>query len=181
MLRTFVALSLPDTLRDRLALVQQFLPLPSRIDPAEFHLTLAFLGEQPEPVLEAVHDALSGLEGRPFSLSLRGMGLFGGGKPRVLWAGLAPSAPLLALQARVAQAVRRGGVDLARHRFVPHVTLGRFPPPGPEVTMRLEAAVAGMADFTVGPWEVRGFGLFASFPARKGPRYDLLADYPLSD
>ena len=53
-MRSFLALALPDPVRDALERVQEALPPgPARLaDPEQFHLTLAFLGERPEREVE---------------------------------------------------------------------------------------------------------------------------------
>lgn len=180
LIRSFLGLPLPGFVRDALAVQQQLLPLPSRVDPETLHLTLAFLGAQSATVLEDVDAALGAIRVAPFALSLRGFGLFGGDRPRALWAGLAPSPALTALQEKVEHAVRRAGVALPARRFVPHVTLGRFAPPAPEQAMRIERAVAEGAGFRAGPWEVREMVLWESRLSPKGAHYIELARYSLA-
>lgn len=177
MIRSFVGLDLPAAVRDALAVQQHLLPLPARVDPEALHLTLAFLGEQPATVLEDVNDALGKIRAEPFTLSLCGFGLFGGGKPRAVWAGLAPAPALAALQGKVERTIRHVGVALPARRFVPHVTLGRFAPPPPEQAMRIERAVALGAGFRAGPWEVREMVLWESRLSPRGARYTELARY----
>jgi 2'-5' RNA ligase len=180
-IRAFIAIGPPEGIRRDLAMLQALLPLPRRLEPEDFHLTLAFLGDQPEPVLEALHDGLSGLAAAQFSLTLEGAGLFGGVRPRVIWAGVAESALLRHLQARVARVAVQAGIPVATQGFNPHVTLGRAGALEPDQRARLEAAVAAAHGFRAGPWQVEAIGLYASYPARKGARYDLLADYPLTE
>lgn len=179
MIRAFVALSLPAEIRARLNLLQFLLPLPRRVDPADLHLTLAFLGEQPDDRLQAVHEGLESLAAAPFSLTLAGLGLWGGARPRVVWAGVAPQPALGHVQAKVARVAGQAGIAVPSRDFAPHVTLGRFAPPDPAVALRLEQAVAAEQGFRAGPFLVDGFGLYASAPRAQGPRYDLLAHYPL--
>src|SRR5439155_21603264 len=60
-------------------------------DPALLHVTLAFLGEQPELQLEALQRVgeTAARAGRSASLRLGAAGSFGSrGSPRVLWVGL---------------------------------------------------------------------------------------------
>lgn len=180
MIRAFVAISLPEDVRAVLAVQQFLIPLPRKVDPSLLHLTLAFLGEVPGDVLEAAHDRFAALRVPGFTLRLRGFGLFGGERPRAFWAGVEPRDALAHLQGKVAQAARQAGCEVEARRFVPHVTLGRFPPPGPTQTMRLERAVVEGAGFVAGPWDVSDFCLLQSHPGPKGPRYDELARYPLS-
>jgi RNA 2',3'-cyclic 3'-phosphodiesterase len=177
--RVFLALTLPSEIRSALTVLQFLLPLPRRVEPETFHLTLAFLGEVPGALLHDVHDALEGVRSPAFALTLQGVGLFGGAKPRAAWAGVAPCAALDRLQAKVEFAARRAGAPPEARRFVPHVTLGRFAPPPPDEAMRLERAVAGQAGFAAGPFAVTEFLLMESHLSAKGSRYDDLARYPL--
>lgn len=180
MIRAFVALALPEEITARLRLLQFLLPLPAMVDPADFHLTLAFLGEQPDHILQAVHEALETLVMPPFALTLQGVGMFGGARPRVVWAGVAPQPQLDRLQAKVARAAGIAGIPVQARAFAPHVTLGRFAPPDAQAALRLERAVVGEQGFHAGPFVVDRIGLYASAPRAKGPRYDLLAQYPLA-
>lgn len=179
MIRAFVALPLPPDVQSALRVQQFLLRLPDAAGPPEFHLTLAFLGEQPEPRLEEVHYALLALRTTGFDLALRGLGMFGGAKPRAIWAGVAPSAPLVALQAKVETAIRRQGVDLPARKFVPHVTLATLTQPGPEQVARLSQAVALGDAFSCPPWRVDEMVLYESRLSAKGARYDELARYSI--
>jgi 2'-5' RNA ligase len=179
MIRAFLGLDLPDDIRSALAVQQFLLPLPRKVDPAQFHLTLVFLGEVPEPDLEAAHDAFIALKPAPFSLSLQGLGLFGGARPKMAWAGVAPSDPLIRLQAKAEQAARQVGLSPENRKFTPHITLGRFPPPDFARTASLERAIAE-TPFSAGPWQVQHMVLWQSHLGSKGARYDELARYPFS-
>lgn len=179
MIRAFLALPLPEPVRSALRVQQFLLPLPRKLDPDSFHLTLVFLGEQPEPVLEAAHDAFAATKVPPFDLSLHGLGLFGGPKPRAAWAGTAPSDPLARLQVKLDRAARSAGIATEPRRFTPHVTLGRFPPPPPDETFRLERAIAAGATFATPPWQVDHFILYQSHQTKQGSAYTELARYDL--
>lgn len=179
MIRTFIALHLPQDLRHRLTLLQAMLPLPARVEPEDLHLTLAFLGPQPDHVLQDLHEGLEALQARAFLLDLVAVNAFGGARPRAVWAGVAPSEPLMRLQAKVAQVAVRAGVAIKAQGFTPHVTLGRFPPPPPEQAARLEAAMVAQQGFRAGPWHVTEITLFASHPKPRGPLYEPMATYAL--
>ncbi len=179
MIRAFLALSLPPEVISRLSLLQGLLPLPREVDPAQFHLTLVFLGEVADPVLVALDDDLTRMAMPAFDLTLAGVGLFGGAKPRAAWAGVAPSGPLVRLQAKLEHAARIAGGHVDARRFHPHVTLGHFPTPPPDDRLRLERAVVAHAGFTAGPFPVRGVTLFRSSLTRHGAVHDPLAAYPL--
>lgn len=179
MIRAFIGLDLPEDIRALVAMQQYLLPLPRRVEPELFHLTLAFLGEVEEQQLQIAHEYFSEIWAESFPLTLQGFGLFGGDQPRLAYVGLAPSEPLMRLQAKVAQASRRAGIEPAHNRFVPHISLGRFSPPGFAETAALERAVAS-SSFQAGPWNVREMVLWQSHLGPKGTRYDPLSLYPLS-
>lgn len=178
MTRAFVALTLPESVRSELVLLQAALPLPRRVSPENLHLTLVFLGDVPDLLLEEVHHALGALAVPGFTLRLRGLGLFGGRRPHNLHAQVAPEPALEHLQAKVAQAVRRAGVTIDSRRFVPHVTLARFAPESADLS-RLEPAVAGAGLFATAPFTVDRFVLMRSILRQPEAVHDVLAEYPL--
>lgn len=180
MIRAFLGIDLPMAVRGALQVQQFLLPMPRKVDPESLHLTLVFLGDCPEQALEAAHEGFDALRERRFLLALKGLGLFGKDKPRAAWAGVAPSSALMHLQAKVETVARRAGCLIDARKFVPHVTLGRFPPPDPADTARLERAVAMGAGFRTDPWEVSELTLWRSHLTGKGPHYEVLARYPLA-
>lgn len=180
MIRAFLGIDPPPPVRGALQVQQFLLPLPRKVEAENLHLTLVFLGDCPEPALEAAHEGFEALREHRFYLSLNGLGLFGKDKPRVAWAGLAPSPELLHLQAKVETIARRANCPIEARKFVPHVTLGRFQPPPPADAMRLERAVAMGQGFRSDPWEVTELTLWRSHQTGKGSHYEVLARYPLA-
>ena len=98
MLRLFVGIGFPPELKLRLSLLCSGLPGAKWVDPGNFHLTLRFIGEIGEDVAADVDDALSRLRARRFTLQIAGTGVFGGEKPRSLWAGVERSPELAGLR-----------------------------------------------------------------------------------
>ena len=129
MIRAVLGIDLPAEVRGALQVQQFLLPLPRKVDPDQLHLTLVFLGDCPDDVLEAAHDGFATLRSPGLTLTLQGFGLFGGMRPHTAWAGVQPSPALTHLQARAHRRAIEAGCALPRRRFVPHVTLGRFAPP----------------------------------------------------
>ena len=124
-MRLFIAVNMPAQIADALINLQNELydrGVRGNYTPEEnFHLTLAFIGEYPDP--QPVLDALSEVEFAPFELSLDGVGSFGD----LWWAGVAGSAPLNALARRVRRALAAHGVPFDKKSFSPHITLIRKP------------------------------------------------------
>ena len=125
-MRTFVAVRPPPAAVEHL---RSALPAwPSA--PERWHLTLAFLGEVPDPT--ALAPELAGVcAGRgPLDLRLAGSGTFGRGGP--VWVGVeGDRVGLSALAGDVAQACRDAGVDVERRPYRPHLTVGRRGRPSP--------------------------------------------------
>ncbi len=179
MIRGFVAIAIPARIAGPLELAQAGLPAGRPVPLENLHLTLAFLGKQPEPVLEDVHYALEGIRAPSFDVSIVGTGLFGS-PPRALYAGIAVNPLLSRLRDKVVNAARGAGVEMPRSRFHPHVTLARFGQGlrGEDIA-DIEAFAARRMGLSVGPFPVEAYSLFRSTLGRHGPTYDELASYPL--
>lgn len=175
-MRAFVAIPVDGAAAEALLALQARLPVGRPVAPDNLHLTLAFLGDQPEALLADLDARLSLLRRPAFTLRLAGAGTFGGKSPRGLHAGLRPCPALTDLRAAVARAARSAGVALAHRRFRPHVTLLRL---RPHEAARLAPALAATAGWQGPDWPVRGFGLYRSTLLPEGARHDLLAAYPL--
>jgi 2'-5' RNA ligase len=179
-MRAFVAIDLPDPVRAALEAVQERLPLGRPVDPDQMHLTLAFLGEQPDDVIEAAHHAMEGVRLPPFELQLQGLGTFGDRQPTVLWAGLRDPGPVKALHDRLLPALHGAGIVLERRRFRPHVTLARFDRTAQSDHERLATFLARWNGFPSPAFTVEEFGLWRSTLLKAGAVHDELARYPLA-
>jgi 2'-5' RNA ligase len=81
------------------------------------------------------------------------------GLPRILWAGLSPSPPLLSLARQVEERVAAAGLPREPRPFSPHITLARSTSADPaEVRHYLEQH----RSFTLPPFPVDRFTLYAS-------------------
>jgi RNA 2',3'-cyclic 3'-phosphodiesterase len=132
-LRLFVALDLPDAIRDHLARVSAAVdPEVWRpVAPAALHVTLAFLGPRPPGDVDRIAPILAAEDGGPApTLTLAGPLLLPPRRARVLAAALGDSTgALAALQARLTAALTAAGVHIPERRaFRPHVTLARLRP-----------------------------------------------------
>ena len=122
-MRLFLAVNFREELLAALEETQALLKrrgLRGRYAPPEnLHLTLAFIGEYPDP--DRVLEVMDALEFDPFPLALEGFGRFGD----LWWAGLAKSEPLNALVRRLRRALAENDIPFDRKRFSPHITLVR--------------------------------------------------------
>jgi len=180
MIRAFVAIPAPLEIKPALIAAQTGLRTGRLVPSHNFHITLAFLGDQPDSAIEAIHDALSEIRHGEIDLALDGLGMFGRGKPRAIHAGIEPTPEIAALRAKVRRAARRAGIELASRRFVPHITLARF---GKGMTRaalaELQAHVARrMGDVRAG-FRADTFVLCRSELGGEHPFYETLAEYPL--
>jgi 2'-5' RNA ligase len=150
-------------------------------DPSLMHVTLAFLGQQPEERLDLLHSVgkTAASLSRPGNLRLGQAGSFGARKaPRALWIGLdGDLAALQALHENLTAGLKQAGFDVEDRAFSPHITLARRresahggPPPNWPPTQSLTK------HFTM-----HGLTLFESRLSPRGPTYIHLAEFPLGD
>lgn len=176
-MRSFLAIALSPQTRSVLTGLQRNLRAGRLVEPDNLHVTLAFLDDQPEAALEALHDELLLLQASAFDLNLRGVGCFGGDAPRVVYADVERSEALLALHRAVTSAVRRAGIMLKKRKFHPHVTLARLKPHDAPAVVPFLSTEAGFAH-EAGP--VVSFTLYESVLRPEGPSYHPLAIYDLT-
>jgi len=120
MLRLFAGLALSQTLRQHCARVCQGLPDARWVDPANFHLTLRFIGEVDRHTAADIDGTLQRIDVPLFDLKFSGLGTFGQGrKTRVLWARANPSGGLNHLQSKIESAVVRSGQLPEFRKFCP--------------------------------------------------------------
>ena len=180
MIRAFLAVPVPAEVRSTLEAAQAGLPAGRPVAPENFHVTLVFLGEHPEPVIEDLHYALDKIGVPEFELRLAGVDVFGGASPRTLYAAVAPAPGLSHLRRKVARAARETGIEVPSSRYTPHVTLARFPREmPPEDIAAVQGFVARRMRLDAGPFPVERFVLYRSRLGRNGPIYEELAEYPL--
>lgn len=182
MIRAFVGIPLPEAVADELEAAQAGMPAGREVPHENMHITLAFLGEHPEPVIEEAHHALDAVRCPGFALRIEGLGMFGGARPRVLFAEVPPEPGLTRLHRKVLRAVHQAGMELARQRFHPHVTLARFGSDGlrGEEAAEMQGFLARRIALRAGPFEVEQFVLYRSHLGRAGPIYEPLAEYSLT-
>jgi RNA 2',3'-cyclic 3'-phosphodiesterase len=175
--RLFVALDLPDSVREKLAGLTYGLPGASLIAPERMHLTVRFIGEVDGHLFDTIREGLHGVRSSSFYLTLKGVGHFPKrGDPETLWAGVGESADLIRLRNRVESLLVRRGVEPETRKFHPHVTLARVKDARAAWVGRF---VVENSLFAVHEVPVQGFHLYSSRLRPEGSEYTLEATYPL--
>ncbi|WGH77527.1 RNA 2',3'-cyclic phosphodiesterase [Jannaschia ovalis] len=178
-MRAFLGLPVPEPWIGPLMRAQGRIPGGRSVPADDLHLTLAFLDDQPEARLEALHDALEARAAPAVTLTATGYASFGSKRARLVALDVAATPELSALRKRIRNACRGAGIDLPRERFRPHVTLVRFPAAAPPDPARLPRALAGLGLPEMAPAEARLAVLWGSDLTPSGPVYTPLAQYPL--
>jgi 2'-5' RNA ligase len=137
MTRTFIALEMNSDvqrhLTDVIRRVARVLPDVRWVDPANIHLTLAFLGELSDEQLMSAQDATreAALQSHRFSYQLSRLGIFGPPRqPRVIWMGIEePKGLLQRVHQTLSCELRRRDFELETRPFAPHFTLARVKAP----------------------------------------------------
>lgn len=181
MIRSFIGIPLSDHAADRLEAMQDGLPLARAVPRENLHLTLAFLDEQPEPVLADLSEMLSDLRSPVFALRLAGLTILGRKEQGAIAVGADGGEELRALQARVARRAEMSGIELERRRFRPHVTILRLPKrANNQEQAKIQAWIDRTAGFEPIEMNVARFALFRSVLTKHGAIHDTLCDYPLT-
>ncbi len=176
-MRLFIALNLPESVREPLTRICCGLPGARWVNPEQLHLTLRFIGEVDGGVFQDIREGLAEIAGKPFMLQLDGVGFFPPrGKPRVVWVGLRQSKELLQLRNRLESCLVSLGLEPERRKFAPHITLARLKnTPAAKVGRFLE----NHSLFLSVPFPVDDFFLYSSQLGRNRAIHRIEARYPL--
>ena len=131
-MRLFLALNIEAEVRrrcyDATARLRAVRPDVRWVDETKLHLTIKFLGEQPEALLPKLTAAMdqAAAQSRAMDLLLGSIGAFPNFRqPRIVWIGVAPDPKLELLHHDVEVACDALGLGVDGRPFRPHVTLGR--------------------------------------------------------
>ncbi|HVU31979.1 MAG TPA: RNA 2',3'-cyclic phosphodiesterase [Opitutaceae bacterium] len=159
--RMFIALTLPDAVRETLLMLRTRLGGITWTSPEQWHVTLRFLGDVARARTQLLIDRLAAIRVEPFILPVEGVGTFPPNRPpRVAWVGTGSGHPrLFQLRQRIDDAILACGLDVDLRTFHPHVTIARCTGQG-------AAAIARWAhahrEFAAPPFRVDAFDLYAS-------------------
>ncbi len=194
-MRLFIALDLDEGIRPRIARytegVRGFAPDARWMPPESLHVTLKFIGERPEPVVEQIKHELESIHAETGTIQFRGYGFFPTAKsPRVFWVGIEAGAELAALAAAVDDKMASLGIPKEDRGFSPHLTLARAAGAsgsprwrqgdGPNPAFQnLQEELSALPPPDFGTMTPREFFLYQSQLTPKGSKYIKLASFAL--
>ena len=192
-MRLFVALDIPDQIRTKLRTfmdgVRGFAPAVRWVAPESLHVTLKFIGEQPDDKLRSIKDALATVQAECMDVTFRSTGFFPTAtSARVFWIGIEADERLAKLAAAVDTALQPLGIEREQRAFSPHLTLARSGSGRPQrgrgdhpnrLFAVLQDRLAQMPPPEFGTMTAREFFLYLSKLSPKGAQYSKLERFSL--
>jgi RNA 2',3'-cyclic 3'-phosphodiesterase len=194
-MRIFVALDLDQAIRER---IQKFVeqihtaaPDARWISEEFLHVTLKFIGEQPDDAIAQIEASLRSIHGEPFQVSFSGTGFFPTPRAaRVFWIGIEAEDALARLAKTIDAALAKLGIREEDRAFSPHLTLARTRggsgAPGRHQGDKPNRQFAKLQEFLAthpapdfGTMTARGFFLYRSQLSSKGSQYTKIARFGL--
>lgn len=177
MIRLFIAIDLPESVKQEMARLCCGLPGARWVGTEQLHLTLRFIGEVDGGLFRDIRERLVEVRSEPFTLQLDGVGFFPPrGKPRVIWVGLKKSSELLQLRCRIESCLVAIGLEREGRKFSPHITLARLKNTPP---VKVGRFLENHNLFLSRTWTVDEFFLYSSQLGRNGAIHRVEAGYPL--
>ncbi len=141
-----------------------------------YHITLAFLGDIPQTMLDLVQDLMDQAVAQSaeyYSIKLQpdGLGSFGRNNNATLWMGFVKDPALMELTEHLRDQLNEAGFFLDKKTFLPHVTLARH-------VQLMAGELADIPFPATARWEY--LTLFKSDLEESGAIYEPLYSIPLS-
>ncbi|MHC1625760.1 MAG: RNA 2',3'-cyclic phosphodiesterase [Methanoculleaceae archaeon] len=176
MVRAFVAIELPEEIREQISRAQQILLQSDArltpVNPRQAHVTLKFLGEIPDGIVDDVIGSLETITHAPFRATAGRVVPRPPRQPRVIWAEIEDLGQCRDLHRKIEDALAPLGIRRDRRPFTPHATVARVRRFDPSLMTRLNE----LALVRCGIFEVNGFVLKKSTLTPAGPIYEDLAE-----
>jgi RNA 2',3'-cyclic 3'-phosphodiesterase len=154
MIRTFICIDIPHSIKARIEKLQSQLRRPSAqiswVKPANIHLTLRFLGDVAQSKILKVNTAVNRAVDSfgPFQITVGSTGCFPSPRhPSVLWIGISPVAgDLQKLRDAIEVELVRQGFEPENKKFKPHLTIARIRNPRNAAEVTEAFLTSGFAD-----------------------------------
>jgi 2'-5' RNA ligase len=176
MVRTFIALELPEEIQAQLAAAQDVLRGSSArltfMDPALIHITVKFLGEVNEKKIPQVCAALKAIPFFPFPVTAGRVMVNNPKRPHTVWCVAGDDGKGAELFRLVEGALLPLGFPAESRPFKPHATIARVKYPDPSLFRELEL----LNGRTYGSCTISGLKLKKSTLTSRGPIYEDLLE-----
>ncbi len=185
-MRFFIALEIPESSRNQLEVVQKemefIIPGIRLTNPDKLHLTIAFLGERPEKIRDAltqiIRDSVTNIP--PFTITPAYIDGFPNlHNADVFWVGVKGDIDkLMVVRERIKDGLISLGLDTNEKRYIPHISIGKINDSfhlQPQQEKRLQEIM--MEDFA--PICISSIKLFESIPEEGFHTHNTLAEIPL--
>ena len=146
------------------------------LEPADYHITLRFIGDVDARVADDIAETLDEVRPRQVRIHFEGLHWFGGDKPRAIVARIKTDLALMELQASLERKLRRIGLPPETRNYTPHVTLARLRSATPFAVADYLASRGGLM---AAAFEPTRFVLYSSRNSVGGGPYTVEAGYPL--
>jgi len=181
MIRTFIAVELPDRFIPEIEKIGSTLDMPGikLVEPEQVHITLKFLGDIKESDVESILSALSQINCRQFEAKIKGVGVF----PKlayikVIWLGAEGNFDVLHDEVERVLSLFKFKFE-KDHHFSPHATLARVK------QLRDKSLLLGnlkkLEHIDLGMMNVGSISLKKSTLTPVGPIYETLGEIRLKD
>ncbi|HWZ80537.1 MAG TPA: RNA 2',3'-cyclic phosphodiesterase [Candidatus Sulfotelmatobacter sp.] len=194
-MRLFLALDIDDPICERITRfvdgVRNFFPDARWVKAESLHVTLKFIGEQPDNAVEKIKRALKDISAATTEITFCGYGFFPTPKSaRVFWIGMESGPQLVQLAAAIDERMANLGIKKEDRAFSPHLTLARAvggsgsprwrKGDGPNRSFSyLQEKLSALPVPEFGTMIPREFVLYQSQLSPKGSRYTKLARFAL--
>ncbi len=172
-MRCFISVDIPDKIKREIQNVQEHLPELSgkKIEYANLHLTLKFLGEVDESLISEIKERLSEVKLKKFETEIDSIGLFSEEFIRIIWLHLANCEEL---QKQIDEGLKN--LFKPEKRFMSHLTIVRVKSINDKefFLKELKEIKHSKVNFLVDK-----FNLKKSVLTTKGPIYETLGEYNL--
>lgn len=185
MIRTFIAIEIPEEIQKRVALLAQSLSGSGTnvrwVKQENIHVTLKFLGDVEEARIEELARSVAEVTKRmaPFEVSLSVVGVFPSMRsPRIVWVGVGEGEETIEqLQKGIEENLARIGFPKEDRKYTPHITIGRV-----KSKRGVEELVAKLkqTSFNSEPFRAEGVTVFGSKLTPQGPIYTKLREIGFS-
>lgn len=177
MIRTFIAIPVPQKITPFLHAMGGSLPGAKAVPPEQIHITIRFIGEIEWLLFQDIMESLHQVKQEKFQIAIKGVGHFPPrGKPRVLWAGLNEKNNISQLKNRIDRQLKSCGIPPDSRKFSPHVTFARLKSTS---LQRVTEFLSGNAFLEFDEFTVSEFHLYSSKLNNKGAIHTIEEKYPL--